>query len=109
MKEPTMIRIFAFALSGIALVALASPQASAMPVSGLREAAPADVTQVYHRGKPHYRRYPPRVRVYPRYYAAPAYGTSYYYDDLSQYPYSRGFGDRNPVPRGNMRGCTIDL
>jgi len=21
----------------------------------------------------------------------------------------RGFEDRNPVPRGNMRGCTVDL
>ena len=44
----------------------------------------------------------PRVRVYPR--PAP------YFDDYSyHYPAVRGFGDRNPVPRGNMRGCTVDL
>ena len=44
----------------------------------------------------------PRVRVYaPR---------RPYFDDYSyHYPAVRGFGDRNPVPRGNMRGCTVDL
>jgi hypothetical protein len=47
---------------------------------------------------------PPRARVtvYPR--RVP------YFDDYSNYyPAVRGFGDRNPVPRGNMRGCTVDL
>ena len=45
---------------------------------------------------------PPRVRVHPR--RVP------YFDDYSYYyPAVRGFGDRNPVPRGNMRGCTVDL
>ena len=44
----------------------------------------------------------PRVRVRPR--RVP------YFDDYSyRYPAVRGFGDRNPVPRGNMRGCTVDL
>jgi hypothetical protein len=43
----------------------------------------------------------PRVRVHRR---VP------YFDDYSyHYPAVRGFGDRNPVPRGNMRGCTVDL
>jgi hypothetical protein len=47
---------------------------------------------------------PPRARVtvYPR--AVP-----YFDDDSNYYPAVRGFGDRNPVPRGNMRGCTVDL
>ena len=44
----------------------------------------------------------PRVRVRPR--------REPYFDDYSyHYPAVRGFGDRNPVPRGNMRGCTVDL
>src|SRR5690242_18653128 len=43
-----------------------------------------------------------RVRVHPR--RVP------YFDDYSyRYPAVRGFGDRNPVPRGNWRGCTVDL
>jgi hypothetical protein len=43
---------------------------------------------------------PPRITVYP----------DAYFDDYSyRYPARRGFGDRNPVPRGNMRGCTVDL
>ncbi len=43
----------------------------------------------------------PRVRVYPN---------RPYFDDYSNfYPAVRGFEDRNPVPRGNMRGCTVDL
>ena len=33
-----------------------------------------------------------------------------YFDDYSYYyPAVRGFEDYNPVPRGNMRGCTVDL
>jgi hypothetical protein len=94
-------------LSGaLALAALATTgPARAMPVAPLQQVA-ADVVPVYHRGKPHRRA---RLTVYPRRYAAPGYGTPYYYDDLGQYPYVRGFGDRNPVPRANMRGCTVDL
>jgi hypothetical protein len=94
-------------LSGaLALAALAAiPAAEAMPVAALRQAA-TDVVPVYHRGRPHRRA---RVTVYPRRYAQPQFGTPYYYDDPGQYPYSRGFGDRNPVPRANMRGCTVDL
>jgi hypothetical protein len=46
---------------------------------------------------------PPRIVVRP-------HRQPYYYDDYSNfYPAVRGFGDRNPVPRGNMRGCTVDL
>jgi len=94
-------------LSGaLALGAIATIQAAeAMPVAPVLQLS-ADVVPVYHRGQPHRRA---RVTVYPRRYAAPGYGTRYYYDDLGQYPYVRGFGDRNPVPRANMRGCTVDL
>ncbi len=44
----------------------------------------------------------PRVTVYPR-------GVPYFDDYSNFYPAVRGFDDRNPVPRGNMRGCTVDL
>jgi hypothetical protein len=45
---------------------------------------------------------PARFTVRPR--AVP------YFDDYSNYyPAVRGFEDDNPVPRGNMRGCTVDL
>jgi hypothetical protein len=93
-------------LSGaLALTALASMQpAEAMPLGPLQQVTP-DVVPIYHRGRPHRRA---RVTVYPRQFA-PGYGTPYYWDDPSQYPYSRGFGDRNPVPRANLRGCTVDL
>ena len=51
----------------------------------------------YYDGPP-----PPRVLVRP--VPRP------YFDDYSYYyPAVRGFADRNPVPRGNMRGCTVDL
>ena len=94
---------------GASLLAASAVPAAAMPAAvGLQQAAPMDVTQVYHDGRRH-RRYPPRVRVYPDYAPNYAYGRRYHYDDLSQYPYVRGFGDRNPVPRGNWRGCTVDL
>ena len=93
------------AAAALTLLAGSAP-ARAIPVTALQQAASADTIQVHHRGRPHRRA---RVTVYPRYYAGPAYGTRYYYDDLSQYPYVRGFGDRNPVPRGNWRGCTVDL
>ena len=96
--------------AAVAAGALATVPAQAMPIGRLApvaDAASAEVMPVYHRGRPHRRA---RVTVHPRrYYAGPGYGTPYYYDDLSQYPYSRGFGDRNPVPRGNLRGCTVDL
>lgn len=89
-----------------ALTLGASGASAAMPLDGLTQAAPASATPVYHHGRPHYRRYPPRVRVYPRRYAEPVP----YFDDYSNfYPAVRGFEDRNPVPRGNMRGCTVDL
>jgi|SoiMethySBSTD1v2_1073268.scaffolds.fasta_scaffold1300895_2 hypothetical protein len=88
----------------LAAFAMARP-AQAMPVAPLQQAA-TGVVPVYHRGNPHRRT---RVTVYPRQYAAPGYGTPYYWDDPGQYPYVRGFGDRNPVPRANMRGCTVDL
>jgi len=75
----------------------------AMPVTALEQAAPAAATQVYHRGRPHRRA---RVTVYPRRYYEPA---PYFADYSYYYPAVRGFEDYNPVPRGNMRGCTVDL
>jgi hypothetical protein len=94
----------------LAVLPLAAGPVVAMPVAPLKQAfdvASADVVPVYHRGKPHRRA---RVTVTPRrYYAAPRYGTPLYFDDPGQYPYSRGFMDRNPVPRANQRGCTVDL
>jgi len=57
----------------------------------------------YYRYDPYYYDGPP-PRVVVRPHARP------YFDDYSYYyPAVRGFGDRNPVPRGNMRGCTVDL
>jgi hypothetical protein len=101
-KTPLLVLSGALALAAFAT---AGP-AEAMPVAPLQQAA-TDVVPVYHRGRPHRRT---RVTVYPRQYAAPRhYGTPLYWDDPGQYPYARGFGDRNPVPRANMRGCTVDL
>jgi hypothetical protein len=96
--------------TAFALALFAISPASAMPMAPFKQAvdvAPADVVPVYHRGRPHRRA---RVTVTPRrYYVAPRYGTPLYYDDPGQYPYARGFMDRNPVPRANQRGCTVDL
>ena len=100
----TTILLPVLALGGLMLTGGAA--VSAMPVMALEQAAPAAATQVYHRGRPHYRRYPPRVRVYPRRYAEPV---PYFNDYSNYYPAVRGFEDYNPVPRGNMRGCTVDL
>ena len=66
------------------------------------------MTQVYHYGRPYYRArayYRPRVTVYPVYPVYPNYVPDYSYF----YPPVPGFDDRNPVWRGNMRGCTVDL
>lgn len=94
----TTISLSILALGGLMLTGGAAVHA--MPVTALEQAAPAATTQVYHRGRPH-----TRVTVYPRRYRAVPY-----FDDYSNYyPAVRGFGDRNPVPRGNMRGCTVDL
>jgi hypothetical protein len=58
----------------------------------------------YYRYDPYYYDGPPPPRVVVRPHRRP------YFDDYSNYyPAVRGFGDRNPVPRGNMRGCTVDL
>jgi hypothetical protein len=88
------------ALGGLMLTGGAAVRA--MPMAALEQAAPA-ATQVYHRGRPHRRA---RVTVYPRRYYEPA---PYFADYSYYYPAVRGFEDYNPVPRGNMRGCTVDL
>jgi len=59
----------------------------------------------YYRYDPYYYDGPPPPRVVVR-----KYRRQPYFDDYSNYyPAVRGFGDRNTVPRGNMRGCTVDL
>lgn len=85
---------------GLLLGAVGGPAASAMPVAPLaQERAPVTLAQYYDEDYYVYRRRP-RVTVSP----------NAYFDDYSNfYPARRGFGDRNPVPRGNMRGCTVDL
>ena len=98
MKTTMLLPILAmggFLLTGGAAV-------HAMPVTALEQAAPAAATQVYHRGRPHRRA---RVTVYPHYDEPYPYFADYSY----YYPAVRGFEDYNPVPRGNMRGCTVDL
>jgi hypothetical protein len=77
---------------GVGLLAGSAGAMSAAPLdAGAAKLSTLD--QVYYRGKRH-RRYRDEV----------------YFDDLSNfYPAVRGFNDRNPVPRGNMRGCTVDL
>lgn len=103
MKTMLSVSVLALLTLGVAAVT----PARAMPVTALEQAAPTAATPVYHRGRPHYRRYPPRVRVYPRrYYGEPV---PYFNDYSNYYPAVRGFEDYNPVPRGNMRGCTVDL
>ena len=60
----------------------------------------------YYRYDPYYYDAPPppRVVVRPHRDAVP------YFDDYSNYyPAVRGYGDRNPAIRGNMRGCSVDL
>jgi hypothetical protein len=78
---------------GLAIAALLAPVV----------AGPA-AAQYYRPYDPYYYDGPPPPRVVVRPYRQP------YFDDYSNYyPAVRGFGDRNPVPRGNMRGCTVDL
>ena len=81
-----------------------------MPITALEQAAPAATMQVYHRGRPHRRA---RVTVYPGTTITSRSRTTasrpYFADYSYYYPAVRGFEDYNPVPRGNMRGCTVDL
>ena len=75
---------------------------SAMPAASLSQDHAASAVPAQYRDdwgyRDEWRR--PRIRVSP----------DGYFDDYSyRYPAVRGFGDRNPVPRGNMRGCTVDL
>src|SRR6267154_3802194 len=94
-----MTRTFALLTAGVAFAALDVAPAATMPLTALQQAAPTDVTQVYHYGRPHRRA---RITVYG--------DGGYYVPDYSNYyPPARGFGDRSNVQRGNMRGCTVDL
>lgn len=88
---------------GLAIAgAAAVTPASAMPVTPFVHSPSATPVQYYYDDDYAYRRRP-RITVYP------SYQGNLYFDDLSQYPYARGFEDHNPVPRGNMRGCSVDL
>ena len=94
-----MTRVLPILALGLFSVA-AAKAAVAMPAAPLSfEAAP--VTQVQYVDEWRYRNWRrPRITVYP----------DVYFDDYSyHYPARRGFGDRNPVPRGNIRGCSVDL
>jgi hypothetical protein len=85
----------------------ATDASAAMPAASLQQSGSA-VEQVYHRGRPHR----PRVRVHPDYAYPDAYDPypyNYLPDYSYYYPPVRGFGDYSNVPRGNMRGCTVDL
>jgi hypothetical protein len=58
----------------------------------------------YYQPYPYYYDGPPPPRVVVRPHRRP------YYDDYSNYyPAVRGFEDRNPAIRGNLRGCSVDL
>jgi hypothetical protein len=93
----TRFSILSFSLFALG-VGVAS--ATAMPAVPLtQDRAPTAVPAQYY-DDDYVPRRRPRVTVYP----------DRYFDDYSyRYPAVRGFGDRNPVPRGNMRGCTVDL
>jgi hypothetical protein len=83
---------------GLGMLGLGIAPASAMPAAPLMQAGSAVLAQYYDDEYVPRRR--PRTAVYP----------DRYFDDYSyRYPAVRGFGDRNPAPRGNMRGCTVDL
>jgi hypothetical protein len=94
-------RIFAI-LAAASMLSAAGGPAVAMPLArpaqdGATRAIPA---QYYYDDDYYMPRRRPRITVHP----------NVYFDDYSNfYPARRGFGDRNPVPRGNMRGCTVDL
>jgi hypothetical protein len=98
MKTKLLLTL-AFGLAALAGTGGAS--AGAMPAAPLAQSPFATAVPVQYYDDDYYvRRRPPRVTVYP----------DRYFDDYSyRYPAVRGFGDRNPVPRGNMRGCTVDL
>ena len=89
-------------LSALGLLLLGGAAAHAMPAAPRWQDGAARATLVQYSDDWDYggRWRRPRVTVYP----------DGYFDDYSyRYPARRGFGDRNPVPRGNMRGCSVDL
>ena len=90
----TTLSILVMSLAALSATAGAASAMPAAPLNGPSAAA----TQVQYRDDDGWRR--PRVTVYP---------DRYFSDYSNYYPRVRGFEDRNPVPRGNMRGCTVDL
>ena len=86
---------------GLLLSAVGGPAASAMPAAPLARGDLSRVIPAQYYDDDEYVPRRPRVRVYPN--------RPYFEDYSNFYPARRGFEDRNPVPRGNMRGCTVDL
>jgi hypothetical protein len=85
----------------LGLLMLGVPSANAMPTAPLAQDRAARAVPAQYYDDDYVPRRHPRITVYP---------DRPYFDDYSNfYPARRGFGDRNPVPRGNMRGCTVDL
>jgi hypothetical protein len=94
---PPMTRL----LVAVGFLTLAGSAAVAMPTPPLAQDQRLRVVPAQYYDDDYYvMRRRPRITVYP----------DGYFDDQSyRYPARRGFGDRNPVPRGNMRGCSVDL
>jgi hypothetical protein len=86
---------------GLLTLGVGVTSATAMPAAPLtQDEAGSAVLAQYYDDDYYVPRRRQRITVYP----------DRYFDDYSyRYPAVRGFGDRNPVPRGNMRGCTVDL
>ena len=85
--------------------------AGAMPMTALSAAAPGDVVQVYHHGRPHraYRAVPrPRLYVTPGVYGYPGYVGEPLPAQL-YYPTARGFEDPGYAYHSNISGCATDL
>jgi hypothetical protein len=86
---------------GLLTLSVGATSATAMPAAPLTQDQAATAVPAQYYDDDYVPRRRPRVTVYPN---------RPYFDDYSNfYPAVRGFGDRNPVPRGNMRGCTVDL
>jgi len=86
---------------GLLTLGVGAAPATAMPAAPLTQDRPATAVPAQYYDDDYAPRRRPRVRVNPN--------RVYFDDDSNFYPAVRGFEDRNRVPRGNMRGCTVDL
>jgi hypothetical protein len=96
-----MIRMLPIVALGLLAGTATGGPAGAMPATPLlQDQAARAIPAQYYADDYYVPRRRPRVTVYP----------DRYFDDYSyRYPARRGFEDRNPVPRGNIRGCSVDL